>query len=248
MTLVVLTVLARAGDAEVGQRLLHSADAGPDVQLCPVAHRRHAAALAHSARHQRRRADPRHPRRRRRLGLFASATTPTSCSSRCPRRPRSCATPCACAAARTDTPWARCRRPPRSSSRRPTKPARRARAARGVQRVVIEKPRFDIRDHLWSGTVGLASLIGQIVVVTFLTYFLLLSGDTFRRKLVKITGPRLRRQEDHRAGAGRDHRADPALPAGAAADQRRWSGWPPGWPSGPWGWSTRRCGALPPAS
>jgi predicted PurR-regulated permease PerM len=62
-------------------------------------------------------------------------------------------------------------------------------AARGVQRVTIEKPRFDIRDHLWSGTIGLASLIGQIVVVTFLTYFLLLSGDTFRRKLVKITGP-----------------------------------------------------------
>lgn len=64
-------------------------------------------------------------------------------------------------------------------------------AARGVQRVVIEKPRFDIRDHLWQGTIGLASLIGQIVVVTFLTYFLLLSGDTFRRKLVKITGPTL---------------------------------------------------------
>jgi predicted PurR-regulated permease PerM len=64
-------------------------------------------------------------------------------------------------------------------------------AGRGVQRVVVEKPRFDIRDHLWSGTVGLASLIGQVTVVTFLTYFLLLSGDTFRRKLVKITGPTL---------------------------------------------------------
>jgi predicted PurR-regulated permease PerM len=62
-------------------------------------------------------------------------------------------------------------------------------AARGVQRVVIEKPRFDIRDYLWSGTIGLASLIGQIIAVTFLTYFLLLSGDTFRRKLVKIAGP-----------------------------------------------------------
>ena len=64
-------------------------------------------------------------------------------------------------------------------------------ATRGVQRVTIEKPRFDIRDHLWSGTLGLASLIGQVTVVTFLTYFLLLSGDTFRRKLVKITGPSL---------------------------------------------------------
>jgi predicted PurR-regulated permease PerM len=62
---------------------------------------------------------------------------------------------------------------------------------RGVQRVVVEKPKFDIREHLWSGTVGLVSLIGQIVLVTFLTYFLLLSGDTFRRKLVKITGPGL---------------------------------------------------------
>jgi predicted PurR-regulated permease PerM len=30
-----------------------------------------------------------------------------------------------------------------------------------------------------------------VVVVTFLTFFLLLSGDTFRRKLVKITGPTL---------------------------------------------------------
>ena len=60
---------------------------------------------------------------------------------------------------------------------------------RGVQRVRIEKAGFDIRDHLWSGTMGLASLMGQIAVVTFLTYFLLVSGDTFRRKLVKITGP-----------------------------------------------------------
>lgn len=59
---------------------------------------------------------------------------------------------------------------------------------RGVQRVVVEKPGFDIRDHLWSGTLGLVSFIGQVIVVSFLTYFLLLSGDTFRRKLVKISG------------------------------------------------------------
>ncbi|HMA07180.1 MAG TPA: AI-2E family transporter, partial [Ramlibacter sp.] len=64
-------------------------------------------------------------------------------------------------------------------------------AARGVQRVQIEKPRFDIQDHLWNGTLGLASLIGQATIVVFLTYFLLVSGDTFRRKLVKLTGPSL---------------------------------------------------------
>jgi len=61
-------------------------------------------------------------------------------------------------------------------------------STRGVQRVMIEKPRFDIRDHLWTGTIGLASLIGQITVISFLTFFLLLAGDTFRRKLVKVTG------------------------------------------------------------
>lgn len=60
---------------------------------------------------------------------------------------------------------------------------------RGVQRVIIEKPAFDVREHLWTGTIGLVALIGQVTVVTFLTYFLLLSGDTFRRKLVRIAGP-----------------------------------------------------------
>src|SRR6476661_3179681 len=66
-----------------------------------------------------------------------------------------------------------------------------AAAPRGVQRVIVEKPAFDLRDHLWSGTVGLVSLVGQVTVVTFLSFFLLVSGDTFRRKLVKITGPGL---------------------------------------------------------
>jgi predicted PurR-regulated permease PerM len=64
-------------------------------------------------------------------------------------------------------------------------------ATRGVSRVVVEKPRFDLRDYLVPGTLGVLSLVGQVVLVTFLTYFMLLSGDTFRRKLVKITGPGL---------------------------------------------------------
>jgi predicted PurR-regulated permease PerM len=64
-------------------------------------------------------------------------------------------------------------------------------AQRGVQRIVVERANFNIREHLWSGTLGLASLIGQAVLVTFLTFFLLISGDTFRRKVVKIAGPGL---------------------------------------------------------
>lgn len=62
-------------------------------------------------------------------------------------------------------------------------------ASPSAPRVVVERPRFDIREHLWTGTVNLLALAGQLVVVTFLTYFLLVSGDTFRRKLVKIAGP-----------------------------------------------------------
>jgi len=63
--------------------------------------------------------------------------------------------------------------------------------ARGPTQVVVERPRFDLREHLWSGTVGLATLVGQAVVVTCLTFFMLMSGDTYRRKLVKIAGPGL---------------------------------------------------------
>lgn len=64
-------------------------------------------------------------------------------------------------------------------------------ATRGVMRVVIEKSRFNIKDYLWTGTVGLIALIGQATVVIFLTYFLMLSGDTFRRKMLKLAGPNL---------------------------------------------------------
>ncbi len=60
----------------------------------------------------------------------------------------------------------------------------------GPTKVQIEKPAFNIRDYLWSGTLGLIELIGQAVIVLFLTFFLLVSGDSFRRKMVKIVGPR----------------------------------------------------------
>jgi predicted PurR-regulated permease PerM len=62
---------------------------------------------------------------------------------------------------------------------------------RGAMRVVVEPARFDLRHYLWSGTIGLIALIGQATVVVFLTYFLMLSGDTFRRKLIKLAGDSL---------------------------------------------------------
>ncbi|KWT83756.1 MULTISPECIES: AI-2E family transporter [unclassified Variovorax] len=68
-------------------------------------------------------------------------------------------------------------------------------ARKGVARVVIERPAFNVREYLWSGTVGLIAAAGQLTLVVFLTYFALGSGDTFRRKLVKITGPSLQKKK-----------------------------------------------------
>ena len=42
-----------------------------------------------------------------------------------------------------------------------------------------------------AGTMGMAVLIGQLVSVLFLTYFLLAAGDLFRRKLMQIMEPSL---------------------------------------------------------
>jgi predicted PurR-regulated permease PerM len=67
--------------------------------------------------------------------------------------------------------------------------------SRGAMRVVVEPARFNVKDYLWSGTIGLITLIGQGTAVVFLTYFLLLSGDTFRRKLIKLAGPTLSKKK-----------------------------------------------------
>ena len=62
---------------------------------------------------------------------------------------------------------------------------------RGVMRVIVEPARFNIKDYLWSGTIGLATMLGQMTAVLFLTYFLMVAGNTFRRKLMKLAGPSL---------------------------------------------------------
>lgn len=62
---------------------------------------------------------------------------------------------------------------------------------RGATRVVVERPALDVREYLWTGTLGLLSFLGQLAIVVFVTLFLLASGNTFRRKMVKLAGPRL---------------------------------------------------------
>lgn len=66
---------------------------------------------------------------------------------------------------------------------------------RGVQRVQIEKPKIDVKDYLWSGSLGLLALLGQVVTVALMAFFLMAAGDNFRRKLVRIAGPTLSRKK-----------------------------------------------------
>ncbi len=65
---------------------------------------------------------------------------------------------------------------------------------RGVTRVQIEPKHFELKEYLWTSTPRLLSGLGQATLVLLMAYFLLASGDSFRRKLVKIAGPSLARR------------------------------------------------------
>jgi len=59
-------------------------------------------------------------------------------------------------------------------------------------RVVIDDPSaFKMGNFLWAGSMGAVGYVVQATMVLFLVFFLLLSGDTYKRKLVRLTGPSL---------------------------------------------------------
>jgi len=63
--------------------------------------------------------------------------------------------------------------------------------SRGVTRVQIEQPAIRLADVMWRGSLGAATLAGQATVTLFLLFYLLASGDLYRRKIVKFAGPSL---------------------------------------------------------
>lgn len=67
-------------------------------------------------------------------------------------------------------------------------------AAQGVTRVQIERAQFSLKDYVWSSLPSVAAALGQATVVLFITFFLLASGDSFRRKIVRLAGPTLARR------------------------------------------------------
>jgi predicted PurR-regulated permease PerM len=72
-------------------------------------------------------------------------------------------------------------------------------ARRALQRKPLPpaagSPSFRVMDWILAGSVSLATFLSEATMVVFLVFFLLLAGDTFKRKLVKLTGPSLTRKK-----------------------------------------------------
>jgi predicted PurR-regulated permease PerM len=58
-----------------------------------------------------------------------------------------------------------------------------------VQQIAVVQPPFSLSNYLWSGGMTVLNVAGQFVLIVFLVYFFLVTGDLYKRKLVKIAGP-----------------------------------------------------------
>lgn len=61
--------------------------------------------------------------------------------------------------------------------------------------VVVDQPTFKLGNFMWVKSIGALGALGQAAMVVFLVFFLLLGGDTFKRKLVRMTGPTLSKRK-----------------------------------------------------
>ena len=57
--------------------------------------------------------------------------------------------------------------------------------------VIVDQPTFKLGSFLWESSMGAVGAMVQAAMVVFLVFFLLLGGDTYKRKLVRLTGPSL---------------------------------------------------------
>ena len=61
--------------------------------------------------------------------------------------------------------------------------------------VIVDKPTFRLGNYLWESSMGAIGVMAQAAMVILLVFFLLLGGDTFKRKLVQLTGPSLSKRK-----------------------------------------------------
>ena len=65
----------------------------------------------------------------------------------------------------------------------------------GVVRVQVEEPRITATGLMWTGSIGVLAVLNQLLMIMFLTYFVLLSDTLFRRKFVELAGPTLTKKK-----------------------------------------------------
>ena len=65
----------------------------------------------------------------------------------------------------------------------------------GVVRVQVEEPRITATGLMWSGSIGALAAFNQLIIILFLTYFVLLSDKLLRRKFVELAGPTLAKKK-----------------------------------------------------
>jgi predicted PurR-regulated permease PerM len=68
-------------------------------------------------------------------------------------------------------------------------------APTGVTPVQIVPAPFNATDYLWASGRGVIRFLGQLAMVLFLVYFLLVTDDLYKRKIVKIAGPTLTKKK-----------------------------------------------------
>lgn len=68
-------------------------------------------------------------------------------------------------------------------------------AQKGVTRVQVVPPPFSASEYVWASGRGILNFLGQFAMVLFLVYFLLVTDDLFKRKIVKIAGPTLTKKK-----------------------------------------------------
>ena len=74
------------------------------------------------------------------------------------------------------------------SAERPSTPS-------GVTPVQVVAPPVDFSNVVWFGSQGVMTFLGTLALVAFLVYFLLSSGDLFKRKFVRLSGDRMSRRK-----------------------------------------------------
>ena len=157
--------------------------------------------------------------RRRPSGCTASARKPPRSSSSC-RRPRGGCARRSRTGSRDTSAIQQVQKAANELEKRRPPPRRRPRNRPAFSACRLKRRRsMSAITSCW-GSLGLATAVGQFVLCLFLVYFLLASGDLYRRKLVKIAGPSLTKKKDHAADPRGDRPADRNVPRRAGVHQR----------------------------